>query len=250
MGQASVLIVNWSTPDDLNRCLSSLRAHEGDVEVLVFQNRHSEGIDESSIQVSHNYEAATYWSHENVGHGRGINRLANKSDAEFFFIVNPDVMWTESVIDRLVGFLEEDTNRCMVGPKQMDSQHRITAGGIFGTMEAPLHRMWREPDPGNVHARDTQECIVVAGSALMIRAHDFRAFGGMLEAHHYYSETWLCYHALAHGRTNWYYGEPWMIHEWHRSSAVGSPISDGMFRTDQEIFRLKCDEHIPPIPHD
>ena len=248
----AVLIVNWSTPDDLDRCLETLRIHEGDIETFVFQNFHSSDNTRKGINVA-KYHRAYVWNHlENLGHGAGINRLAAKAKYEhdYLFVVNPDVMWTEPVVDRLVTFLQEDPERCMVGPKQLNSQGKITAGGIFGTLEKPEHRLFKADDPANQKARDILQATVVAGSALMISTDDFFEYGGLLEAHHYYSETWLCYHAAVHGRTNWYYGEASMIHEWHTSSPMGFEGTDGKFKADQALFRKMCDEHEPPIPHD
>jgi GT2 family glycosyltransferase len=247
----AVLLVNWSTVHEFERCLDTLREYEGEVPLYVRQNHKSQEISDRCVEVAKSYGATISVDEENLGHGLGINTLAIEAKRfRYFFIVNPDCAWTEPIFDRLVEFLRADRNRCIVGPKQMDSQNRITAGGIFGTMEQPVHRMWREHDPGNVKARDTREAIVVAGSAMMIRNSDFFSYGKMLPSNHYYSETFLCYHTLHHGRTNWYYGEPWMIHEWHRSSPLGFEGSDGKFKEDRAFFRQMCDTHDPPIPHD
>lgn len=252
MANPAVLVVNWSTPDDLEKCLGSVRQHEGDVGVYVFQNHYNREVAEASLNTARRY-GASWWQHmENLGHGAGINRLADQAKwhHDYLFIVNPDCVWTEPVMDTLIAFLEEDPKRCIVGPKQLDSKMKITAGGIFGTFEKPQHRMFKFPDAGNAQARDVLQATVVAGSAMMIRTADFVEYGGLLEANHYYSETWLCYHTAAHGRTNWYYGKVWMIHEWHRSSPIGSPLTDGKFHEDRALFRKMCDEHDPPIPHD
>lgn len=252
MPKPAVLIVNWSTPNDLNTCLKSLRTFEGGVPTYVFQNYHTPETATLSLAVAENH-GAHWWQHlENLGHGEGINRLAYRAkyDHDYLFIVNPDVQWTEPVIKRLIAFLEEDPQRCIVGPKQLNSEGQITAGGIFGTMESPEHRMFKVADPTNTKCRDTRQAVVVAGSAMMIRTEDFFEYGGLLPAAHYYSETWLCYHTASHGRTNWYYGEPWMIHQWHTSSPLGYEGTDGKFHQDREMFRQACDEHDPPIPHD
>jgi GT2 family glycosyltransferase len=191
---------------------------------------------------------------ENFGHGYGTNRGAAIAlgwyKPKYLFLVNPDCVWVKPVIDQLVEFLELHPKAALVGPKQMDSQHVITAGGIEGTLESPKHRFWHASDMKNEKARDTIRSPSVAGSAILIRAEVFEELGGMLESGHYYSETWLCYHAQAHGYEVWYHGKPWMIHEWHQSSKVGSSDSDGKMPEDRELFRKMCDEHDPPIRHD
>ena len=247
---AAVLVVNWNTPDDLDRCLSSLRIHDEGLELAVHQNYYSDELSDKGFKVAHRYHADIITQSPNVGHGKGINVLAKVVQSEYLFIVNPDCVWKEPVVARLVSFLKADPDAAIVGPKQMDSKNRITAAGIVGTLAQPEHRYWHHHDPQNTMARDIVPATVVAGSALMISKEDFWEYGGMLEAKHYFSETWLCYHAQAHGRTCWYYGEPWMVHEWHQSSPQGYPGTDGMIHEDQKLFRQMCDEHNPPIPHD
>lgn len=266
MVRVAALVVNWGTPDDLKRCVMSSELYENDLHWGIYDNKHPHvdsraaldglgfGLGPSRVIVNA--------ARKNFGHGHGINRLARMAtavwDPEYFFVVNPDCMWTEPILDRMMAFLDEDQNRAVVGPKQLDSQYQITAGGIFGTNEKPEHRMWRVKDRTNNLVRDLVPATVVAGSAMLIRARDFflgdlndcMGIPGMLEAYHYYSETWLCYHLRAHGRTLWYWGEPWMVHEWHRSSPVGFAGTDGKFAADREKFRAQCDIHRPPILRD
>lgn len=242
-----VLLVNYSTVGDFKNCLQSLREHEGDAPVYVFQNHFADGVTEACIEIAKEY-GVNYFrkADRNLGHGAGINALAEVAQAEHLFIVNPDVVWIEPVLGELRDFLEMDPNRCVVGPRQIDSQGRFTAAGIFGTLEQPAHRSFRQK-AGDDH-KSIEECLMVAGSAFMIRRNDFYMYGGMLEGRHYFSETALQYTAKHAGRSNWYYGPLTMIHEWHTSTPQGHPGTDGMFAQDRELFRAYCDER--GIPHD
>lgn len=250
------LVVNWSTPDDLLRCIKTAEEHEPH-RWVVHQNHH-DTIDSEpvlrQIEEMLGPRVAMSGSDQNLGHGAGINQAARLAavtfDPTYFFIVNPDCEWRQPILTRLATFLEADPIRALVGPKQMDGKGRITAAGIVGSGAKPQHRYWHEFDPGNVLARDAMPSVTVAGSAMMIRSEDFFNFGGLLEAKHYYSETWICYHLRAHGRQVWYYGDPWMIHHWHRSSPVGSMLTDGKFEQDKMLFRKMCDTHNPPIERD
>ncbi len=255
------VVVNWSTPDDLKRCIDSAFHVEGNMYWSIFQNYHTD----SQLR-NRNHQAImgaiagrSKWmvsmdGTQNHGHGYGINKAAAIAmkwfEPEYLFLVNPDCVWVEPILDQMIEFLELHPKAAIVGPKQLDSQHRITAGGIGGTMTKPLHRMWHANDLDNKLARDTLQVPTVAGSAVLIRASVFEELGGMLEARHYYSETWLCYHAQSHGYEVWYYGQPWMIHEWHQSTKVGSAMTEGHMKDDRELFRKMCDDHDPQIPHD
>lgn len=254
-GRVAALVVNWSTPDDLRKCIASGLAYEADVKWTVFQNYHPTiKTDLHAIKQISPDNISWIRSDRNLGHGAGINKAARSAvvdhDPDYFFIVNPDVTWTEPVLGRMRAFLEEDPKRVVVGPKQMDSRRRITAGGIVGDNVHPKHRQWHVRDPENKLVRDAVPGPTVSGAAMLVRVPDFFEYGGLLEARHYYSETWFCYHATAHGRECWYYGEPWMIHEWHQSSPIGAPGTDGQMKHDREMFRRMCDEHNPPIARD
>lgn len=253
MTGVSALVVDWSTPGDLDVLIDSAARLEPEMKWSVWRNYHPQhSHDPYRFQSTIEHRSWSMISGDkNYGHGYGINRAAiaaqERWDPEYFFVVNPDCEFRVPIIDDLVGFLAQETARWIVGPKQLDSKMRITAGGIFGTDVKPKHRYWRTPDPKNALARDAQQAIMAAGSAFLIRAEHFRFLGGMLEAKHYYSDTWLSYHARAHGGEVWYYGKPWMIHEWHRSSPVGFDGTDGNFTPDKKLFQAKCREHDPPI---
>ncbi len=255
------IVVNWSTPDDLKRCIDSAFKVEGPMYWSIYQNYHDEKQmrDLNHRAIMGAITGRSEWTmvqngEENFGHGYGTNRAADLAmewfDPEYLFLVNPDAKWVEPILDQLIEFLNVHPKAALVGPKQMDSNRRITAGGISGTLLKPVHEYWHRSDPANELGRNSYMAPTVAGSAILVRAEVFRELGGLLEAKHYYSETWLCYHAQAHGYEVWYHGKPWMIHEWHQSSRVGSPDSDGKMSEDRELFRKMCDEHDPPIPHD
>lgn len=254
MSGVAALVVDWSTPGDLDALIDSAQAFESEMNWSVWRNFHPQYTSPYLVESHSSFPRSMISiirSDQNWGHGYGINRAAiaakERWNPEYYFVVNPDCEFRVPIIADLVAFLEEDPARWIVGPKQLDSKMRITAAGIFGTDTKPKHRLWRMPDPKNALARDAQQAIMAAGSAFLIRAETFHDLGGMLEAKHYYSDTWLSYHARAHGGQVWYYGKPWLIHEWHRSSPVGFDGTDGNFIPDRKLFQAKCREHDPPI---
>lgn len=249
-------VVNWSTPDELVTLVETAEECEPGLRWSIFQNSHPKLIEanDAVIRSLHRMYPDTVISHvadDNYGHGYGINKAAEAArfmwNPQYLFLLNPDCRFAEPVVDTLVDALEEDPKRFAVGPRQVDSRNRLTAAGIVGTMEAPQHRFWREPDRGQ--AGDRVQVPMIAGSAMMVEAEGFYRLGGMMEGHHYYSDTWLCFHANTHGREIWYIGDVWMFHEWHTSSPVGYEGTDGKFSEDRERFRDLCKAHNPPVPY-
>ncbi len=255
------IVVNWSTPDDLKRCIDSGFKVEGPTYWSIWQNHHDlkQMRDANHRAILDSLAGRSRWimvqtGKENHGHGYGSNRAAELAmdwfEPEYLFLVNPDAKWVDPILDEMIEFLNVHPKAAMVGPKQMDSKYRITAGGIEGGNGRAAHRFWLKHDQSNELARDSFMAPTIAGSAILIRAKVFKELGGLLEAKHYYSETWLCYHARSHGYEVWYHGKPWMIHEWHQSSPHGSSDTDGRMPEDRQLFRKMCDDHDPQITHD
>lgn len=252
--EVAILVVDYGTPRDIENLIRSADEYEPDRPWWIWRNYHPTHNGEFDPEFLEAHPNVFVHQHdENLGHGKGINRIATRAiieNPQYLFVLNPDTAFTEPIIDRMVEFLEKDPDRALVGPKQMDSTQRITHGGFFGTNEEPKMANWKVHDPGNRLSRENKQAVMVAGAAFVISVADWLDYGPLLETSHYYNETKLCYHLTAHGRQVWYMGEVSMIHEWHKSTPMGSPLTDGAMAADREMFRQWCDSHNPPIAHD
>jgi GT2 family glycosyltransferase len=206
---------------------------------------------------------------ENLGYALSVNRLAAKGNGDVIAIFNADIDFDSYAIQNCVDALLDEDDWGVLGPRSVDSQGRLTHAGIFGTNTSPQHRMWKKAD--NEKAHDVQEAVTVSGSAYFIKrevwdqlsacslyldaCHDIYSGeerqtpkGAFLPTDHYYEETYSSYHARAHGWKVIYYGPEKIIHEWHKSSPVGDPSSDGKMKKSQLEFRAACAVH--GISHD
>jgi GT2 family glycosyltransferase len=199
---------------------------------------------------------------DNVGYARACNVAADRArewDHSVLAFFNADVILPPGAVDECAAVLEEHPDWAVLGPRQADSLGRVTHAGIFGTLDRPRHRAWRQPN--GPHYGDIQEAVTVSGSAYFIKRDvwDFltdcpifrdvapHAHGAFLPTHHYYEETWCSYHAQAHGWKVIYYGPVVINHEWHQASPVGG-WAERQFPISQKYFREACDAH--GIPHD
>lgn len=143
----------------------------------------------------------------------------------------------------------------IVGPRQVNRANQITHAGIAGTHTAPAHRGWKQPDRGQFN--DVIDVVTVSGSAYFVRrdvydllagcpifkASDPNATGAFLTCIHYFGESWISWHAHAHGYLVRYVGDvPPMIHEWHQASPQGG-IGEQNWKRDQAQFRAACADH-------
>jgi GT2 family glycosyltransferase len=267
-----VVVVNYQTPDDLQRFLTSLddavvnvpytvtivNVEPGGGDLAVAANWCRKPHDRAVVR---DYRFLNYGT--NIGYNRACNIAADIGAGEVIALFNADVQLTPPALDECRVALLANDKWGLLGPRQSDRQGRMTAAGIFGTLDKPQHRGWHQPDRQTFHdIRD--DAVMVAGSALFVKRRVWRSLaacrlylergaivdgqraeGPMLEARHYYGDTWLAYHAAAHGWRSVYYGPCRIVHDAHgadRSCSFGRVNHDH----DRDLFRAACKYHRIP----
>lgn len=91
--KTSFLIVTYNSLSDLPRLLDSLRRAAGpDDEMLFWDNLSSDGT-VAFLQEQRDPRLRLFAATENLGFGRGINRLAQEATGKMLALVNPDCHW-------------------------------------------------------------------------------------------------------------------------------------------------------------
>lgn len=252
-----LVIVNYQTPDDLGICLRSLDQYGSTMDATLTVVDVGTEDRETSLPWAGG-DGTLVGVADNVGYASACNLAAARGRAETIGFFNADVEFTADLPDCHSAF-SEHPDWAILGPRQIDGQHRIRHAGIFGTQAAPRHRGWSEPDVNQY--RDVRDAVTVAGSAYFIRRSiwdDLTACplyqdiasepkGAFLPTAHYYEETWLSYHAAAHGHRVIYFGSATLVHQWHRASPLGG-WADQQMSVSRDYFRAACDHH--GIDHD
>lgn len=260
-----MVVVNYQTPGDLDGFLSSYQAANLDVpHSLHVVNVQPTEADVDVVEHWANFFPFLYTSHdENVGYARACNSAVAIPDRECVAFFNADTRLDIGVVEECHGTLMERPDWGVLGPRQVDDFCRITAGGIFGTREAPsFDGRWMDLDRGQYNdVRD--DCVSISGSAYFIKRSVWDSLtncphyqsvpnmetpvGAFLPTPHYYEETYCSYHAIEHGYKVVYYGPARMVHRWHNASPVGG-YAEKVMPQSRELFRRACDWH--GIPHD
>lgn len=90
----------------LHACLDSLLAQDYDNTEIVILDNHS--VDESRTIIKDNYpQVRLIESEENLGFGRGHNRIMNQTDGEFYACLNADMVFEPNFISSLVKAISE-----------------------------------------------------------------------------------------------------------------------------------------------
>jgi len=261
-----VVVVNYRTPKWLTGFVRSVTAHPPpDPWTLAVVDVDPEDampfslLENSSfanLPDQHHY----HYVDTNIGYAGACNlawRLHRGHHDKMAFF-NADVTITPGSLEHLCRHLDQHPDVGLVGPRQVASDGRITAGGILPGRDGRAdHRGWRIRDNGHNYT-DVVDAAYLAGSAIVARATvldeladcpTYRALHGdagpWLPTPLYYEDNWLSRHAAAHHHRVVYDGRVTIRHEWHQSPGDGWAVAQVPIA--RRIFIAACDAH--DIPH-
>lgn len=192
---------------------------------------------------------------DNVGYGRACNAGADQGSNDVILLANADTLLTADGLEACYEALISHPKWAVLGPRQIDADGRITAGGIFGTDRFPQQRGWAEPDHGQYSDVRT-DALTVSGSLYFIKRSVWKeltecavfqeyqpdSIGAFLQTQHYFEETFCSYHARSHGYKCVFYGPVQMVHLFHKASPHGG-WADQQFGASQAMMRQACAQH-------
>lgn len=256
MTSIDLIVVNYRTYDLIDSFLRSWRAFKPQTSSrVILVDNDTSGRDLYKLDTK---DIEVYPFRENLGYAGGCNFGASLGDSDYVGFFNSDTRFVDAeCVDRCVRYLEDNPDVAVVGPLQYSTDGRVTHGGIFGTQAKPRPRGFKSLYPSQF--TDVQDAVAVSGSAFFMRRSIWdemqlcpiyresfpKAMGAFPPFPHFYEETLYCYHVFAHGYRCVYLGEAEMIHEWHKSSPVGSQSQNA--KVGREMFNKFCDDH--SIPH-
>ena len=252
-----MVVVNYHTYDLLQAFLDSF------IEFQPESNTQLTIVDVESTSERYNvdtYDFEVIYLKENWGYAKSCNLASTLvPDARNLAFFNADTRFVDNhCVDYCISYLDGHPEVGVVGPLQYDSARKVTHAGILGTHASPSMNAWMRPVTDGV--RKILPAVSVSGSAFftkmsvwneMMRCEIFSSQfsdseGAFPPFPHFYEETLYSYHVAAHGYDVVYLGLAEMIHEWHKSSQIGSQSEK--YREGQKGFRMFCDAH--GIDHD
>lgn len=244
----SVVVVNYHTDLLLDRFLDSWFEFDHDLEseVIVID------VDTEGRSMKHNVGYLALY--DNVGFARACNRGAKLSSGRNIGFFNADTKFLDAICpDYCSMYLDGNPDVGAVGPMQIDSKSRLTHAGFIGNEKTMKARAWLSPHPRQYRVED--EVVSVSGSAYFTRRSTWDemtecslyrevapdAEGAFLPTPHFFEETYYSYHLRGHGYKIMYLGSVKMIHEWHKSSPVGSQKAN--YQISKKLFDEACQVH-------
>jgi hypothetical protein len=186
---ASIILVNYNSWSDLERCLISLEINlVEDTEVIVVDNG---STDESPQCIEKNFPNVRWVrSSLNVGFGGGCNLGANHANGRTLVFLNPDTVVTSGWLTPLLNTLETRPEIGMATSRilLMSNPDRInTCGNNIHISGVAMCRGMGKP-VDTICKEKTEDVSAISGAAFAIRKDLFQAIGGFDETFFLYME--------------------------------------------------------------
>lgn len=272
MEDLGIVIVNWNTADELERCLATVFASEGDFtyRVVVVDNNSNDG---SADMVSEKFpDAEVIQLEENLGYPKGNNvglrhlgyqgvAQVEESAPRYAVLLNPDTEVPPDSLYRMTQFMDSRPEIGIAGPKLLlpdGSLDRACRRGfptplvsfyhfsglakIFPNNErfGRYNMTFADPD-------EELEIDSVVGAYLQIRKDAVEKVGLLDEIYFMYAEDidW-CYRVKAAGWKIWYYA-PVTVYHVKRAASRKSTRAPFEFWRAMLIFYRKYYRNTTPF---
>ncbi len=231
----SIIIVHYNTSEDLDRCLESVQAYPPRCEyrVVVVDNA-SRDPRLAAVQRRHP-ECEWVMNTENIGYARGCNLGMTCVGAEFYLILNPDIVVQPGALDDLLAFAEQHPKAGLIGPQLLnddgtvqDSCRRFYTFRTLLLRRTFLGRLF--PNSGTVGRhlmrdfdhRSSRPVDWVLGGCLLARRSAIERVGLMDERFFlYFEDVDWCYRMWQAGHEVLYTSDAQFQHRHRRASAQG-----------------------------
>lgn len=231
----AVVIVHYNSSGDLRRCLESLVAYALPAEhrIIIVDNASQ---DDGLAEVHRQY-AQFQWifSKENLGYSKGCNLGMAQVDAEYYLLLNPDIVVQPGALQLLLEFADRTPRAGMVGPQLLNEDlsvqdscrrfyslktlllRRTILGKIFPNSETVhLHLM------GDFDHQSVRPVDWVLGGCILVRKSAMMRTGPMDERFFlYFEDVDWCYRMWQAGYEVLYTPDARFIHRHRRDSAQG-----------------------------
>ena len=203
----AVVILNFNGAEMLRAFLPSVVDYSPEAEVIVADNC---STDASAQVMREEFPAVRYIQLEkNYGFADGYNRALAQVEAEYFLLLNSDVEVTQGWLAPMLEYMDSHPEVAACQPKLLSYKNKSEfeyAGACGGFIDKYGYPYCRgrifdtvEEDKGQYDS--VAELFWATGAALMIRAEDYRAAGGLdgtFFAH--MEEIDLCWRLRSRGR--------------------------------------------------
>lgn len=228
-----IVIVHYNTSADLDRCLDSLAAYPASAtqRVVIIDNASQ---DDGLAEVHRRYPDCDWvFNTENTGYAQGCNQGMERLDAEYYLILNPDIVVKPGALDALLDFADRNPRAGLIGPQLLNEDgsiqdscrrfytfatlllRRTFLGKLFPDSETVRRHLMHDFDH-----RSSRPVDWVLGGCILVRDSALDRTGPMDERFFlYFEDVDWCYRMWQAGFEVVYTPDARFVHRHRRDSA-------------------------------
>jgi len=263
MPDLSILIVSYNTREPLRRCLESIRAARGDldVEVIVVDNGSRDGSAAMVREVMP--EAALIEPGWNTWFTGGNNLALKAAHGDYALILNPDTVIQPGALQTMIAYLKAHPEVGAIACRQRFPGGATIPNGsraprtpdlllgytFLGTLLAP----WRDRRRAIMwytgwDRTTTRPVEVIPDSSLMAARALLNDLAGFDETFKlYFTEDDICRRILATGRQIHFVAEAELEHEEHASTSQAQRLASRVYFDDLIVYARKYSGPLPAL---
>ncbi len=228
----SVIIVSFNTLELLDKCIGSVYAHAGslEIEVIVIDNASTDG---SAEMIEQNFgEVRLVRNSKNVGFASANNQAIKLAKGKFMLLLNSDTVVLDGAIEKTVQFAEQNAKAAVVGCRTLNPDSTLQRTcfmfpSVLNLMLSstylykifPRSRFFGRELMTWWDRNDAREVDVVSGCFMLVRAEAIKQTGIMDESFFLYAEeTDWCYRFRKNGWKLMFTPDAQIIHYGRASS--------------------------------
>ena len=228
----SISLVTYNNSKVIEKCINSIFniTNNIDFEIIIIDNNSS---DNTVKIIKNNFKNVKLIKNDkNVGFGTAHNIAIKLGKGKYHLVLNPDIIFTENTIEKLINFMEENSDVGLVSPKIVfpdgTIQHlckrspclfdlyvrRFTPGFIQGLFKKRIDYFeMRETGYNKI-----VDVPYLSGSFMLFRRSILEEIGGFDENFYMYSEDADITQRAAEISRTVFYPYTSVIHLWERGS--------------------------------
>lgn len=186
--KTSVVVVTYNSEKTISDCLNSFKSSLSDgTEIIDVDNS---STDTTVEEVKKFKNVKLIQNKDNLGFGKANNLAAKDSKGKYLFLLNPDCVIVENVIEELSDYLERHIEVGVVGPKLVNQQGKVQRemspfpdfwSQVLILLKLHRFSFFQNLVYPNYNYEQEQEAQHLMGAALMVRKDVFDEVGGFDE---------------------------------------------------------------------
>ena len=221
MNMVSIIIPHYNGEDLLYNCIDSIYKNISikDFELIVVDNA---STDDSINRIKSSFESVKIISsNSNLGYSGGCNLGATHASGKYLLFLNNDTEHSSEWIEKLVHFLDSNSNIAAVQPKILNIYNKKLfdyaggAGGFIDKFCFPFvqGRIFDTLEEDHGQYNNPSKIFWASGAAIMIRSNVFKELEGFDKIYFsYMEEIDFCWRVQSLGYEVWSFPSSYIYH--------------------------------------